>query len=255
MAPPLSSIKRALQILQLFSPHQPELGVIETSKILRVHKSSISRIMGTLAAEGFLEKDPVSKRYRLGLKLADLGNRALGHYGLRDHARPYMETLGRSTGEIIHLSILDRNEIVYLEKQGEGQALTVSTRIGGRSPAHASAMGKVLLAGLSSKELKDVLSTGPLMRCTPSTITGIPRLLDELDRVRKQGFAIDDEESFSGIRCVAAPISNSHGKVIAALSVTVPKQRMGHQRLKEIRRQIIETAQSISRRVGTYEKV
>jgi len=250
MTAPLSSIKKALKILQIFSQDYPDLGVNEISRILGVHKSSISRIIGTLASEGFLEKNPSNGKYRLGLKLVDLGNRVLSRYDLRDHATPFMEELAKKTGEIIHLSILDRNEIVYLDKKGEGQALTVGTKVGGRTPAHASSMGKILLAGVSHPELMDVLSLGPLLPRTPSTITAIPELLKELEKVRKQGFAIDDEESFPGIRCVAAPIYDRGGKVFAALSVTAPKQRMGQERMKVIKTQVIETARSVSKRYG-----
>jgi IclR family KDG regulon transcriptional repressor len=116
---PLSSIKKALRILQTFTPHQPELGVTEISRIQRIHKSSISRIVGALVSEGFLEKNRLTNKYRLGLKLVDLANCVLNRYDLREHAAPFMEELVRKTGEIVHLSILDRDEIVYLEKKGE----------------------------------------------------------------------------------------------------------------------------------------
>ncbi len=253
MTAPLSSIKKALKILQIFSQESPELGVTEISKVLGVHKSSISRIIGTLASEGFLEKNSSNNKYHLGLKLLDLGNRVLNRFDLRDHATPFMEALAKKTGEIIHLSILDKNEIVYLDKKGEGQALTVGTKVGGRNPAHASSMGKVLLAGIPRDDLMDVLSLGPLLPRTSSTITGIPELLKELEKVRKQGFALDNEESFPGIRCVAAPIFDRRGKVVASLSVTAPKQRMRQERMKEVKKLVIETSRSISRRIGMSE--
>jgi DNA-binding IclR family transcriptional regulator len=245
----LSSVKKALKILGAFSANQPELGVTEISNILNSHKSSVFRILSTLVSEGFVEKNPVTNKYRLGLKLVDLGNQILGRYDLRGHAGPFMEALARKTNEIIHLSILDRNEIVYLDKKGEGQPLTVSTKIGGRSPAHACAMGKALLAGLPSHGLANVLELGPLAKLTPATIATIPKLLKELDRVRKQGYAVDDEESFAGIRCVAAPVVGGKGNVVAAISATVPKQRMGQKRMKEIRDHVIDTARLISKRI------
>ena len=117
----LSSVKKALQVLETFSEQQPELSLTEISKRLNSHKSSIFRILITLASEGFVEKNPVNNKYRLGLKVLNLANRVMGRYDLRDLAGPYMEELAQRTGEIIHLSILDRNEIVYLEKKGEGQ--------------------------------------------------------------------------------------------------------------------------------------
>jgi len=246
----LSSVRKALKILETFSANQPELGVTEISRILNSHKSSIARILTTLVSEGFVEKSPHTSKYRLGLKLADLGSRVLGRYDLHGHADPYMEALARELGEIIHLSVLDKHEIVYIDKKGEGQTLTVATKIGGRNPAHASAMGKILLSGLSQKELADLLAIGPLVQCTVNTITDVPKLLGEIEQVRKQGFAVDDEESFPGIRCVAAPVYDSKGKPIAAISATVPTQRMGKQRMNEIREKVVKAARLISERIG-----
>jgi len=246
---PLSSIIKALKVLETFSGEEPERGVTEISDLLKIHKSSISRIIGTLALRGFLEKNPLTGKYRLGFKLVDLGNRVLGHYDLRDHAAPFMVDLAKKTNEIIHLSILDKGEIIYLDKKGEGQTLTVATKIGGRSPAHACGMGKVLLSGLSPEELTKFLPS-PLTQFTPKTITKLPKLLRELDRIRKSGVAVDDEESFLGIRCVAAPIHGSQGRIEAALSITAPKQRMGQERMEELKREVIETAQAISKRVA-----
>ncbi len=242
----LSSVSKALQVLDTFSDDQPELSVTEISKLLHSHKSSISRILITLASEGFVEKNPDNQKYSLGLKMLDLAGRVMNRFDLRDHAAPLMEALAQCLEEIVHLSILDKNEIVYLDKKGQGQALTVSTKAGGRSPAHASAMGKVLLSGLSEAALESVLPAFPLTRFTPATITEKPELLKELSKVRDQGFGVDDEETFPGIRCVAAPIYGAGGTIVAAISATVPKQRMGLRRMKEIREQVIETAQRIS---------
>jgi len=111
-------------------------------------------------------------------------------------------------------------------------------------------MGKVLLSGLSPEELSNFLVSAPLAKLTPRTISEAPKLLRELDRVRKSGFAIDDEESFLGIRCVAAPIHGGQGRIEAALSITAPKQRMGQERLEELKKEVMETAQAISKRVA-----
>ena len=216
------------------------------SRLLNTHKSSISRILRTLASEGFVEKNPLNSKYRLGLKLLELANQVLGRYELRDLAASHMEALAREIGEIVHLAVLDKADIVYLEKRGGGQTLTVATKVGGRNPAHASAMGKVLLSGLASEDLDDLLVWGTLVRLTPRTIVERGRLLKELRQVREQGFAVDDEESFPGIRCVAAPIRGMGDRVIAAISVTVPKQRMPRQRLEEIGKNVIAKARLIS---------
>jgi IclR family KDG regulon transcriptional repressor len=246
---PLSSIKKALKILQIFSTDRPELRVTDISKTLNAHKSSVSRIVSTLASEGFLEKNSGNNKYRLGRKLLDLGYQVLDHYDIRDHARPFMEKLARNTNEIVHLSILDKNEIIYLDKIGEGQVLTVATKVGAKHPAYACAMGKVLLSELRPGDLTQILSLSPLVKFTAKTIAEVPKLLRELEKVKEQGFAIDDEERFLGIRCVAAPIRNRKREIVAAISTTVPKQRMGPQRIDAMRKLVVETAHLISERV------
>jgi IclR family KDG regulon transcriptional repressor len=249
----LSSVKKALELLDHFTAERPELSLAEISREVDAHKSSVFRVLTTLEAVGFLEKDPQSGKYRLGLKILDLAGRVWGRHDIRQIASPYMEELARETGEVIHLAVLDGSDIVYLEKKGQGQILTVATRVGGRNPAYASSMGKILLADLSESELKAILGRGKLKKLTPNTITEMPRLIEELNRIRKQGFALDNEETFPGIRCVGAPVRDARGKVIAAVSVTVPVQRMDDERVRELWRLVTNTARMISERVAKME--
>lgn len=249
----LSSVKKALELLDHFTAERPELSLAEISREVDAHKSSVFRVLTTLEAVGFLEKDPRSGKYRLGLKILDLAGRVWGSHDIRQIAAPYMEDLARETGEVIHLAVLDGADIVYLEKKGQGQILTVATRVGGRNPAYASSMGKILLADLSESELNGVLGGGKLKKLTPNTITEIPRLLEELKRIREQGFALDNEETFPGIRCVGAPIRGAGGRVIAAVSITVPAQRMSDERVRELWRLVTNTARMISGRVAAEQ--
>lgn len=242
----LSSVQRALSVLDLFSVEHPELTLAEISRHMDVHKSSVLRILATLESTGLLSKDGRSGRYRLGLRILELAGQVLSRYDLRTVAGPYMEELARKSGEIIHLAIRDGDHIVYLDKKGQGQVLTVATRIGGRHPAYASAMGKVLLAGLPAEESAVLIGSAPLARLTPHTITEPAALAEELVRVRSAGYALDNEESFPGISCVAAPIRDRGGRVTAAISVTVPTQRMGSARREELRELVMDTARAIS---------
>ncbi len=245
----LSSVKKALELLDHFTVERPELGLAEISREVDAHKSSVFRVLTTLEAAGFLEKDPLSGKYRLGLKILDLAGRVWGCHDIRQIAAPFMEELARQTEEVIHLAVLDGADIVYLEKKGQGQILTVATRVGGRNPAYASSMGKILLADLSESELKGILGQGKLKKLTPNTIDEIPKLIKELASIRKQGFALDNEETFPGIRCVGAPIRDARGRVIAAVSATVPAQRMDDKRIRELWRLVTNTARMISERV------
>ena len=244
----ISSVKKALDLLELFTVEQPELSLTELSSHMELHKSSIYRILSTLAAAGFVEKDRITNKYRLGLIFLELANNVLNRYDFRDWVKPYLEELAEKTGEIIHLAILDGIDIIYLDKNGQAQPLTVATKIGGRSPAYSSAMGKTLLAGLTRQELTKRLGQVSLKKMTANTITEMDRLMVELEKVKHQGFAIDNEEAFIGIRCVAAPLKRKDGAVIAAISATVPKQRMGKERMGQMSQMVKETAQLISER-------
>jgi DNA-binding IclR family transcriptional regulator len=246
----LSSVKKALELLDRFTVERPELSLAEISREVDAHKSSVFRVLTTLEAAGFLEKDSQSGKYRLGLRILDLAGRVLGRYDIRQIAAPFMEELARETGEVIHLAVLDGADIVYLEKKGQGQVLTVATRVGGRNPAYASSMGKILLADLSEHELKAILGRGKLKKLTPNTIDQISKLTEELAKIREQGFALDNEETFPGVRCVGAPIRDARGRVIAAVSVTVPTQRMDDKRIGELWRLVANTARMISERVA-----
>ena len=249
MAQLLSSVKKALEVLDFFTVEKYELSLAEISKCMGMHKSSVYRMLKTLEAADFLRWDSDRGRYSLSLKILELANRVLGRYDLRTTAGPFMEELAVKTGEIIHLSILDGGEIVYLEKKGAGQVLTVATKVGGRHPAYASAMGKVLLAFLPEKQLQVVLEGTELIPLTSCTITDAAQLLRKLEKIRRQGYALDNEEAFPGIRCIAAPIRQRSGKVVAAISATVPAQRLGGDRVPELVKLIRETATLISGKV------
>ena len=230
----VSSVTKAMDILMLFTEAKSGLTLGEISTRIDMHKSSILRTLSTLAASGIIEKDQENGTYRLGLLVLELAGNVLDRYDFREQARPFLIKLADETGEIIHLSILDGGEIIYLDKRGEAQPLTVATKIWGRHPAHCSAMGKVLLSGLSMEGMKEALGPGPYQRMTRNTITDPVVLYEVLQCVRDDGFAIDDEEAFQGIRCVAAPVVGRDGRILAAISATVPKQRMDSERTMEI---------------------
>jgi DNA-binding IclR family transcriptional regulator len=244
----ISSVKKAIDILRLFTYERQELSLSELSGHIDLHKSSILRTLGTLMESGMIEKDRETGKYRLGLFVLELAGRVLHRYDFREQARPFLQYLADKTGEIIHLSILDGPEIVYLDKRGLEQPLTVATRIWGRHPAHCSAMGKVLLSGLDQEEIIKILGSGPYEQMTPETITDPEVLLEVLEWVRKDGYAIDYEEAFPGIRCDAAAIEGRDGEILAAISATVPKERMDEERTMELCHLVKETAGEISAR-------
>jgi DNA-binding IclR family transcriptional regulator len=237
-----------MDILMLFTGNSSSLTLREIAGRVDLHKSSVFRTLNTLADSGIVEKDPENGTYRLGLLVLEMAGKVLERYDFREQARPHLKKLADETGEIIHLSILDGGEIIYLDKRGEAQPLTVATKIWGRHPAHCSAMGKVLLSGLAEREVAEALGPGPYASMTPHTITEPVVLLEVLRCVREDGYSVDDEEAFPGIRCVAAPVKGRNGDILAAISATVPVQRMDEGRTKEICGLLRSAAEKISKR-------
>ena len=248
----LASVVKTIRVLEAFSPQRQELSTIELSKLLEMDKSSVSRIVVTLQAQGYLRKNTLNGKYRLGAKFIDLGNQVLDRYDQLDigeTAGPFLRGLSDTIKEVVHLGILDNQDVVTLKKMNGGQIVTVDTKIGGRYPAYSCALGKVLLAGLSGERRLEVLNLRPLTPRTPHTIVEIPAVLQEIGSVAERGYAFEYEESFLGICCVAAPIKNRDGEVLAALSAAIPKQRSGEGRMKEILRHVIETGGQISKQI------
>lgn len=245
---PVPAVEAALSILETLSTVR-ELGVTELAKRLGLGKSSAYRLLATLVRRGYVEKDPQNDRYRLTYRLFAVGSRVVGRLGLREIAHPVMERLRTETGETVNLGVLDDFRTVSIHLVESPQILGVHMRIGGL-PAHATGTGKILLAALDPAELARRLEGRRLERVTERTIRNRAALLTELARVRAQGFALDNEECSLGMRCVAAPIREHRGVVVAALSVVAPCQRLTPAGLPATIAMVQGAAREISTRLG-----
>ena len=246
----LSSLKKVYKILDVFGTADTELRVTDISRQACLDKSTVSRILASLSSAGYLEKNESNKTYSLSWKWLKLGNAVMGRYfDIRVAAVPFLDELAKQTDEIVHLAVLDKTEVVSLEKRGRSRALTIGTQVGGRAPAHASSLGKMLISNMTEEELLATFGRTPLVRLTNKTIFNISELLKEVRKIKKQGFAFDDGECHEGVQCLAAPIKDSSGTIIAAISVSVPKQRMSRTKREEIRVLVLQTAESISQRI------
>jgi DNA-binding IclR family transcriptional regulator len=242
------AVDGALSILEsLASAHQ--MGVTELAKKLGLGKSSVFRLLATLVARGYVEKDSRTDRYQLTPRLFAVGSLAASRLGLRETAQPVMERLAADTGHTVNLGMLDDFRTVSLLLVESPHPLSIHMRIGGL-PAHATATGKVLLAALSDGELARRLEGRRLERLTPGTIKRRADLLAELVRVRAQRFALDDEECSVGLRCVGAPIHDQQGRVVAALSLVGPCQRITPAALPGTVATVRRAADEISARLG-----
>lgn len=211
---------RVLDVLGAFSAAHPRLTLTELASRAGLPLSTAHRLVGELTAWGALERGP-DNRYRIGLRLWEVGVLAPRSLGLRETAMPFLEDLYEVTRENVQLAVLDGTEVVYVERLSGRQAVHVLTRVGGRLPLHATGVGLVLLAH-ADPELRERVLAGPLRRYTPRTVCDPARLRRMLADVRTTGVAISDGQIELVALSVAAPVRGPSGEVIAALSVVVP---------------------------------
>lgn len=221
---------------------------------LNLPKPTVHRILKTLSHFGYVTQDQISREYRLGFRLVELGQAVLSQIDLRKASEPYLHKLAEQVQETAHLVVLDDHEILYLDKvesMNHPTGLRMASRIGMRNYAHSCAVGKVLLAFLSKAERREIYSQKGLPKLTENTIADVKKLEKHLELVRARGYAADDEENERGIRCVAAPVRNSRGEVVAGISISGPAVRLAMERInKEIKEEVVKTALDVSGRLG-----
>ncbi len=220
-------LDRAIVLLDLLSKESP-LGLLphEIAQRSGLHKSTVHRLLAALRRHRLLEKDSKTGRYYLGLKLFELGVKAVPNVNLREHARNYLERLVFETGETAHLCVLVDDEILYLDKVESPKTIRIASSVGGRNPAFCSGVGKVLLAELPEAELDNLFRRHKLVAFTRNTIVTPAQYKAVLQQVRDNGYAVDNEEREDGLRCIAAPIRDHTGEVIAGMSVAGPAFRL-----------------------------
>jgi len=254
----VQTIERVSSILDILAQSAQGISIRELSSTIELPKGTTHRLLSSLIYFGYVRQEPKTRNYFLGLKFVELGQILLSQLDLRKEAEPFLRDLAERTKETIHLVILDRNEIVYIDKVETDQnpsGLKMASRIGLRNPAHSSAVGKMILSNFSEEELQSFLKEKSLLRRTENTITDPIQLREHLKSLRKQGYAVDDEENEKGIRCVAAPIYNEIGKTVAAISITGPAFRVTRKIIQEtLKKEVMETASSISKRLGYRER-
>jgi IclR family pca regulon transcriptional regulator len=248
------SLERGLAILSCFTPKRPVLGIADIADELGMSRSTTHRYVITLLALGYLEQG-ASRKYRLGLRVTDLGMSALNSTGLREHAHPYLEELRQRTSYTVSLAVLDGPEILYIDRvrsfrRGQGQA-NGDVTTGSRLPAHSTAMGKLLLANLPEADQRELIASMKLTKSAPNTITGKKALRDELDEVLDATFAVDDEVLARDLYSIAAPVRNDRRDVVAAVDIAAPSSMISLGELVDaLGPHLISTADRISARLG-----
>jgi IclR family KDG regulon transcriptional repressor len=245
----LSSVANSIRLLTSFSGEEEELGITTLATRLRLAKSTVHRLAATLTGAGFLEQNSETGKYRLGVALFELGALVRRRMDVANEARPKLRELLDRTGETVQLGIVDHLSVLYVYEMESPRAIRMAAAVGGRAPLHCTAVGKVLLAFQPAEYAKQVMDNG-LAAYTPKTITKREALLAMLEEVRLREHAVDDEESESGLRAIAAPVRNHTGAVIAAVGVAAPVQRLSKKVMQSWVPSVMETANAVSARLG-----
>jgi IclR family pca regulon transcriptional regulator len=245
----VQSIERGLAVIRAFDRDHARLTLAEVAKLTGLTRATARRILHTLEALGYARSD--GRDFELTPRVLDLGYAYLSSMDLSSIAEPAMEALTQQTSEACSAAVLDGSEIVYVARVPTKRIMAISLGLGSRLPAHATSMGRVLLAALSREEVDALIGPGPLSALTSRTITKPADLHDELDRVRKQGWALVDQELEDGIRSIAAPLRNRSGRVIAALNIS---SHAGRVNLETIRREflpaLLQTTETINEQLA-----
>jgi DNA-binding IclR family transcriptional regulator len=243
---PIQVIERMMKLLDVLSYYHDPVGLKQLALETGLHPSTAHRILAAMSASGFVERaDPGT--YRLGIRLLELGNLVKSRINIRDSAMPQMQALHEKIGESINLGVRQGDEIVYVERTSSGRSsVRVVHLVGARAPLHVTAAGKLYLAELGKDDLREYARRTGLPGLTPTSITTLPALEKEIERVRRHGVAYDNEEIEQGLRCVAAPVRDDTGELVAGLSVSAPAERYNQEWAGLLK----ATAETVSAAIG-----
>ena len=258
----VQSVERAFAIVEVLK-ERGELGIAEISAALGLDRSTVHRLLATLRHLGYVNQNADTLKYSNSLRFFDIGNSAQRSFGLGAVARPFMRTLAQETGEGVNLAVLQSYCMVYLEKIESVATVSVNVPLGAYIPAYCTGLGKMLLSGLPDEEIRAVFSDSDeqavrgrtrdhlnLRRYTARTICSVDALCAELAKIRERGYSVDDEEYVEGLYCTAAPVRNSAGNIVAAMSVAVPHFGGAKTRRQTLLKKLLGTARDVSLALG-----
>jgi DNA-binding IclR family transcriptional regulator len=249
----LHSLDRAVSVLDVLAQSDTPLSLAEICQRMSLHKSTAHRSLMVLERSALIERTQ-ENRFRLGLKLYELGTRAVEQIDLRARVQPFFRRLAAQVGETVHLSVLQKTSVVYLDKVEPNRRVCMSSKIGTSNPVYCTSMGKAMLAFQPEDEIEQIVARIRFVRYTHKTLSSHETLMKALERVRRRGYAIDDEEIEVGVRCIGAPIFNEHHRPIAAVSVSGPASRITVQSVPGIAEHLLRCCREISAVLGLHAK-
>lgn len=229
----IQSVDRALSLLEILAAENGEASLQTLSRKAGLNRTTAYRLLRALQSHDMIQQNPTSRHYRLGLKLLGLAAAVRSQLDIRQHARPALERLAVQSGETANLAIREGTEAVYIDQVSSSHPIRAFTQVGARVPLHCTGVGKVLLAYLTEEDLS-VIAAQDLTKYTSQTIGDWRKLRDELNKIRASGWALDAEEMQPEVRCIAAPVFDDQGRVVAAISIAAPAQRLTGMRQHEL---------------------
>jgi len=248
----LSSVRNALKILLSFSMDEPEKKVSDVARELGLSKSSASRLMATLASEGFLSKNPETGHYRLGVSVLTLSSIFISSLDLYRESLPVLKWLVQETGEAAHLAIMEGTDVVYVNKVESKHPIRILTYIGRRNPAYCTSSGKVLLAYQAEEVVEEIINKG-LEKYASNTITDPDQLYRSLAKIRKDGYAVSVSEILDGVTSIGVPVRDYTGQVVAAVSIVGTNQHINKKTIPHFVDLVKKAGREISERLGFWE--
>jgi DNA-binding IclR family transcriptional regulator len=245
----VNTVLKSIRILDLLAG-TPNMGLSEIVRALELPKSSVYGLLETLAAEQLVERNEDTGRYHLGVRLVEFGNRAQLELDICRIAAPFLQGLNVEFDETAHLTVLDRDEVLYVDCVESRRRLRTYSVIGVRAPLYCTSVGKAILAFQPESEIRRIAREKGTPKITETTIDSEEKLLAEAAEIRKQGYAVDNMEHEDHLRCVGAPIRNARGTVFASLSLSGPAERNTPERIREMAPHVVGAGLEISRRLG-----
>jgi len=246
----MGTVEKVLDILEVFLNQQREISISELANLSRLNISTVHHITSMLVNRGYLSQAHKRGKYSIGVKFLEFGSIARNSIKIANLAIPFLEELNKVTDESVNLAILDSNEAVYIEHIESSHTLRTFTEVGNRVPLYCTGVGKVLLAHMTEEELERFFNSNRLISYTDNTITDLSQLKKQLTVIKHEGIAIDKEEMESGVKCIASPVRDWNGNIVAAISISGPSTRLTSKRMEELRSLIKSSASKISRAMG-----
>ncbi|MDO5423481.1 MAG: IclR family transcriptional regulator [Eubacteriales bacterium] len=244
---PIQVADRLFQVMEMLA-ERGATGLVELSKLLNLHKSTVHRLLNSLIYMGYAVQEEETGKYRLTYKIMELSNKMVENNDVLELAHPIMQRLMEQAGETVHFVQLDGAEVVYIDKvESQMNTIRLVSRIGSRVPVYCSGVGKAIAAEMDEAHIRKIWNASEIKKWTEHTITELPVFLEECERIREAGYALDNEEHEIGVRCIAAAIPGKVGNARYAYSISGPLVRMTDERIEELKGYLLEAKGALCR--------